>query len=545
MLILAGRAAAAPQAVAPAQPGASGYAVFLRGTPIGREAVTIARTAETTTITTQGRLTPPLDVTVRSARFVYGPDWSPLSLAIDATTAAGALRVTTKYDAATAATEGLMGTTPVAVSHPVSPQSLIFVNGIFGSFAALAMRLEGAEPGTELRVYVVPQAEIGARVTAVRDERMQVGTSFLDVRRYELAMANPGGDLSISLTTDRASRLVRVSIPSQSLDVIREDVASSTSRTQIHSNPGDEPVVVPAAGFNLGATITRPAGAAGGAPLPAAILLSGSGVHDRDGVVAGIPLAAQLAGALADAGLLVVRYDTRGNGQSGGRAESATISDVTEDARAVFKWLEKRPDVDRRRIAVIGHAEGAWVAMLAATRERRIAAVVSLAGPSSTGAELVLEQQQAALDRMGLAPEERETRIALQKQVQSAVMTGKGWETVPAELRREADTPWFQSLLLFDPSKVIDDLRQPLLLVHGELDRQVPIAHAERLADLARTTSKSKSVELVIVKGVNHLLVPAETGETSEYPTLVDRTLSPDVTKAAGDWLTRTLAAVR
>jgi dipeptidyl aminopeptidase/acylaminoacyl peptidase len=83
------------------------------------------------------------------------------------------------------------------------------------------------------------------------------------------------------------------------------------------------------------------------------------------------------------------------------------------------------------------------------------------------------------------------------------------------------------------------------LFVHGALDRQVPVEHAERLADLARKESKSKSIELVIVRGVNHLLVPASTGEVDEYGTLPDRTVSQDVTTAVSDWLTKTFAAVR
>ena len=86
---------------------------------------------------------------------------------------------------------------------------------------------------------------------------------------------------------------------------------------------------------------------------------------------------------------------------------------------------------------------------------RRIAAVVTIGAPGSTGADLVLEQQQAALDRLNLTPAEREQRIALQKQIQAAVVTGKGWEGVPKAMRREADTAWLQSLLTFDPAKTV------------------------------------------------------------------------------------------
>jgi fermentation-respiration switch protein FrsA (DUF1100 family) len=84
-----------------------------------------------------------------------------------------------------------------------------------------------------------------------------------------------------------------------------------------------------------------------------------------------------------------------------------------------------------------------------------------------------------------------------------------------------------------------------MLFVHGALDKQVPVEHADRLATLAKAESDSKSIEVVIVRGINHLLVPATTGDVSEYGTLTDRTVSRDVTTAINTWLTKTFAAVR
>ncbi|MEQ1575043.1 MAG: alpha/beta fold hydrolase, partial [Vicinamibacterales bacterium] len=279
--------------------------------------------------------------------------------------------------------------------------------------------------------------------------------------------------------------------------------------------------------------------------FPAVVLLSDSGANDRDGYAAGVPIVGQLAGAMADAGFLSVRYDKRGTGQSGGRAESATLSDFADDASVVVKWLQARKDVDPKRIAVLGHGEGAWVALLAAGRDNRIAAVVALAAPSTTGAELVLEQQLSTLDRLNVSPGERQEKIALQKKIHSAVVSGTGWEGVPPEMRRQADTPWFQSLLAFDPAKVIRNVRQPMLFLHGQIDRQIPVEHVERIANLARTTSKSKSVEVVTVRGANHLLVPAVTGEAAEYGTLPSRNVSPDVTTAITGWLSKTSQTIK
>ena len=376
-------------------------------------------------------------------------------------------------------------------------------------------------------------------------ERIQIGKELFDVWHFEATWQVPGtSDLGLSITSTKDGGLIRFSVPSQGLDVVRADVAASTSRTQVYSNAGDEAVTIPAPGFNLGATLTRPAAAAA-ERMPAVILLGGAASNDRDGAAHGVPTLAHLAGALARAGYLAVRYDKRGFGQSGGRSESATLTDYAEDVRVVVRWLNDRKDVDPKRIAVVGHGEGAWVALLAASRERKLAAVVSLAGPGTTGADLVLDQQQRALEQSALSPQDRAARVALQKQIHSAVLTGKGWEGVPPNVRKEADTPWMQSFLLFDPAKTIENVRQPMLFVHGALDQQVAPANADRLVELARTDSKSKSVELVMVRGVNHLLTPATTGEIAEYAKLDDRNVSKDVTDAVNTWLAKTFAAIR
>ena len=543
LLGLPGLAAAQQQA---ASTQGTGYLVFFRGNPLGRELVTVNRDQTGISITTQGRMLAPLNVTIRNAEFKYLPDWTPSAFTLDATVNGNPLQLKTTFAGGRATTEGTAPGQPVSVVHNVVPKTLIHANGVFASYVALARRLvENSEEGAEFRVYVVPQTEITVRVKAIHRERMQIGTNVIDVRRFELIYVNPSGEVAMNLTAGEDGGLVRVTLPADSLDIVREDVASSTSRTQIYSNPGDEAVVIPAVGFNLGATLTRPKGAGTTTRLPTVILLSGSGVGDRDGVVQGVPTLAQLAGAIAESGMMAVRYDKRGNGQSGGRSESATVTDFAEDVRAVVRWLEKRPDVDPKRIGLVGYSEGAWVGLLAASRERRIAAVVSIAGPATTGAELVLEQQRLALEQLKLPAEERDKRIALQQQIHSAVLTGKGWETVPPQMRKEADTPWFQSLLAFDPAKALDDVRQPMLFVHGALDRQVPVEHVERLSDLARKESKSKSVDVVVVRGVNHLLVPAITGEISEYGTLPDRNVSKDISTTVSEWLKKTFASIK
>jgi dipeptidyl aminopeptidase/acylaminoacyl peptidase len=204
----------------------------------------------------------------------------------------------------------------------------------------------------------------------------------------------------------------------------------------------------------------------------------------------------------------------------------------------VVKWQREQKDVDDKRIVVVGHSEGGAVALLAATRTGDLRAIVAIAAPGVKGSELVLEQQRTALDGLKLAADEKQRRVDLQKQVMNAVITGQGWDGIPEAMRKQADTAWFRSFLMWDPAPVMKKVDEPLLILHGALDKQVPLQNAEVLNGLALQRKKGTTT-LVMVPGINHLLVPAKTGEVSEYGSLQGAKVSPDVAKQIVDWLTQ------
>jgi hypothetical protein len=347
------------------------------------------------------------------------------------------------------------------------------------------------------------------------------------------------------------SRLLRLDIPTQMLTVLRDDIASVSARLVTMARPNDEEVSVPANGFSLAATISRPVAAAAPAPapgrkpapvrLPAVVLVSGSGPTDRDEYVAGIPIFAQLANALADAGYLVVRYDERGAGQSGGRQESATIEEFAVDVRAVVTYLMRRRDVDQTRVSLVGYGEGGWIALVVAARERKIAAVGLIATPSTPGTELVLEQQRLMFEGSSTSPAVQQAAVDQQKKILEAVVTGNGWENFNPDMRRRVDTPLYRSFLMFEPAQVIVKVRQPMLVMQPMLDREVPAYHGEQLAQLARSRPRAKTTEFVQLAGVNHLLARAVTGEIAEYGTLAQRSVSPAATLELTSWLAKAL----
>lgn len=509
--------------------GAAEFVVFVGGRQVGHEQVNVARAGGNWVITATGRLSAPADITLNRFEAKYAADWQPLELHIDATLGGKSLILATSFGMTTAINEITQGGTTNSKTDQISVRSIILPNNFYGAYEAMAARLAGAQPGTELPVYVAPQAEIKAVVKVITDEKVKSPDRSMTLRRYEMVFQNPGGPLTAVVTVDGRQRLARVDIPAAGLSVVRSDLAAVSSRPQVSRNATDSDVMIPSLGFNLAGTITTPPQVAGRLRHPAIVLVAGSGRVDRDANVAGIPIFTQLAGALAERGFMVVRYDKRAVGQSGGRDERATIQDYAEDVTAVVKWLRRRKDVDKDRISVAGHSEGGAVAMIAAAREKNIASLVLIAAPGTRGSDLILEQQRHGLDLLNATAEDRKAKIDTQQRIQTAVLTGVGWEGLPPEYRRAADSAWFRSFLEYDPAKAMERLRQPMLIVQGDLDQQVFSHHAEKLAELARARKRKATVEVVHLPGVNHLLVPAVTGEVSEYPTLKEKAIVADI----------------
>jgi fermentation-respiration switch protein FrsA (DUF1100 family) len=89
------------------------------------------------------------------------------------------------------------------------------------------------------------------------------------------------------------------------------------------------------------------------------------------------------------------------------------------------------------------------------------------------------------------------------------------------------------------------DVEQPVLIVQGELDVQVPPHHADKLLALAEARKKKVDAQLLKLPGINHLLVPARTGEVSEYASLGGAEVAPAVPAGIGAWLAKTLGPGR
>jgi pimeloyl-ACP methyl ester carboxylesterase len=519
------------------------YLVLLQGRSLGGELVTTTSSAAGWLISTTGSVDAPFSLMTSKFQLRYTSDWQPLSLSMEGTRNGQLVTLNTTFTPTTAVSDVMQGGQPSTIAHQVSARTIALPNGIFAPYIALAARLENASIGARIPIYVVPQAEITATVDRVIPHRLMSSTGPLELREFDLTFANPQGPLAAEVWLDARNRLARVAIPASSLVVVREDLASVTTRDETLARPGDEEVFIPSLGFNLAGTLSKPSALSGRGA--AVVLVGGSGPQTRDEKVFGIPIFGQIAAAIADAGFIVARYDKRGVGRSGGRIENATLTDYADDVSSVVQWLRNRRDVDPNRIAVVGHSEGAAVALIIGAREKkRVSALCLIAGPGQTGREVTLEQQAHALAKLNESDDTKKAKIDLENRIIDAVTKGTGWEGIPPELRRQADTPWFRSWLLFDPAAAMAKIEQPVLIVQGSLDTQVPPAHADRLETASRQRKKMPptATRKVVIPGINHLLVPAKTGEVDEYPALSGADVAPAVTSAITDWLKEVLA---
>jgi fermentation-respiration switch protein FrsA (DUF1100 family) len=156
------------------------------------------------------------------------------------------------------------------------------------------------------------------------------------------------------------------------------------------------------------------------------------------------------------------------------------------------------------------------VALLAASKEKKIDGVITLEASGTLGADLLLAQQERVLEASKLSASDRESRIELQKKIQAAVISGKGWEDIPEPLRRQADTPFFRSVLTYNPADVLKKVGQPMLILHADLDPNVPSTEADRLGEIARSRKKGGPATVVHIANVTNTLADPNTKVVSD-----------------------------
>ena len=296
-------------------------------------------------------------------------------------------------------------------------------------------------------------------------------------------------------------------------------------------------------GHTLAGTLTLPPsfgeGTGGGLCL---LLVSGSGLQDRDETLFDHKPFAVIADYLARHGIATLRYDDRGFGQSTGDPSNCTTADFSEDAAACIAFLRSTPllkggDKDRLKVGILGHSEGGSIAFMLGAKSLPIReggqskpfvdCIVALAAPGIKGDTLLVEQTNALLRLNG----------------QPANMTLKRLRLTMA---MQPTNPWYEYFVEYDPSADIAATRCPVLALNGSLDCQVlpksnlaAIRSLLRLSEWSATSPYGGETEGGFYKeypGLNHLFQHAQTGAATEYGN-IEETISEEVLRDIVTWL--------
>jgi fermentation-respiration switch protein FrsA (DUF1100 family) len=283
--------------------------------------------------------------------------------------------------------------------------------------------------------------------------------------------------------------------------------------------------VVADSGTTLAGTLAYPARARE-APVGAVLLLGGSGAQDRDGTRLELPGYApwrELSDVLVDSGLAVLRLDDRGTAQSTGQFAGATTEDFARDAQAALTWLRRHPMVNAARVAVVGHSEGAVVALLVARADPTLAALVLWGAPSRPGREIARwQREQLVMGNRARWPAEEQATVLATADAQADAMA--------------RHDPWLRTWFVLDPRAVARDVRVPVLLLHGETDQQVPPFQADELAQVLRGAGAAP-VDVRHFRDTDHLLLADHDGDPQGYVRLAERRLRTAVLDATTHFL--------
>src|SRR5262245_9561670 len=152
------------------------------------------------------------------------------------------------------------------------------------------------------------------------------------------------------------------------------------------TSPGPLPAFFQNGDVKLAFTLDVPAGKP---PFPAVVLGHGSGKTTRDQLIWAARRFVQL-------GFAVLRFDKRGVGESTGTYVFVGTNDspwvfpqLASDVAAGVRFLRTRPEIDGKRIGLLGSSQAGWILPLAARDLGDVAFMVLVSGPvCSVGQEV-------------------------------------------------------------------------------------------------------------------------------------------------------------
>ncbi|MDP8222459.1 MAG: alpha/beta hydrolase [Candidatus Lernaella stagnicola] len=325
------------------------------------------------------------------------------------------------------------------------------------------------------------------------------------------------GDVGIIVWADTKGRILRIESPMQgyAAELAKYDGERAPEVQPVRTlgeNVLNEAVNLDSQTEQLGGLLTKPRGIE--ARLPALIFLSDAGPHDRDGnsLSGNVNVrTGEWLDRISESGFAVLRLDDRGVGESAGDFARNSLSVQALDATAQIEFLKKRDDIDPDRIGIIGHGEGANVAIMVAAKRPDVKAVVLLSPSDVPLSDLAVEQIKHRIkieNRPQAGSWERHPVISLMRiarEQPDREFFVYGGHSVYLDVYRE----WFGMT-------PIEDLKKSsarILHIHPDKDLQVFPQHADAFVAAFKGTDRYTFKGF---KGLNHFFLPSE-GTIGEY----------------------------
>ncbi len=312
--------------------------------------------------------------------------------------------------------------------------------------------------------------------------------------------------------------------------------SSTTLPTQSLGRWVDQPVSFEVGGVVIYATYRHPSGQT--RPIPAALLIAGSGPTDRNGNTPLHPGPINTLKTLADwlsaDGVASLRYDKLGSGRTGlgsyaSHPDTIGIWPFEQESAAALRFLAQQPGVDRKRLAVFGHSEGALFALLLATGHAERVPHVHALGLLEPLSLRYLDMLNTQVDAQ-LSSEERDGQISseeallversLARSVRELRKTGTVPPNLPygiSSLLNPTTTLFLSQADRYDPAQVAAHLPTgtPVLVSCSNADTQVTCSEVDQLVTgLRRATTRLAFVHLT---GVDHVLKEDPSGVASNF----------------------------
>ncbi len=287
----------------------------------------------------------------------------------------------------------------------------------------------------------------------------------------------------------------------------------------------------------LSGTLTLPPGY--GKDTPVLLMVTGSGLQNRDEEIFDHKPFAVIADALARSGIASLRYDDRGFGASTGDPVNCTTEDLMRDALAGVDLLRGRFN----KVGVLGHSEGGTIALMLAA-DGKTDFVVSLAGMVVSGKETLLDQNRLALTEAGLPATTVDTYCDLLSKIfdneadlETLIDNSDLLPALKQNLHAvvgQMQSPYMRYFVSLDLRDRLANITCPVLAVNGTRDTQV--FSTPNLGALQQGLPANPRNSILPFDGLNHLFQHCTTGVTVEYAT-IEETLSPDILADIISWL--------